>query len=87
MADGAPMQRRGNQRPSGTCFGGGFEVADIAHAAGRIDRASPGLLHHVAQAREALGTAAFAEAEGAGASQSYERAIAEVRGWLERLGN
>jgi len=38
-----------------------FEVADIAHAAGRIDRASPGLLHHVPQARD-VGTVAGADA-------------------------
>ena len=43
------------------------------------------LAPYVAQAREALGNVAFVEAESVGASQSYERAIADVRGWLERL--
>lgn len=43
------------------------------------------LAPHVARAREALGTDAFAAAQGAGAVQSYDTALAEVRGWLDRL--
>jgi hypothetical protein len=44
------------------------------------------LAPYVAQAREALGSAAFAAAESGGASESYDSAIADVRGWLEGLG-
>jgi non-specific serine/threonine protein kinase len=37
----------------------------------------------IARAREALGTEAFAVAQSAGANQSYDDALAEVRTWLQ----
>jgi hypothetical protein len=43
------------------------------------------LAPYVAQAREALGQEAFASAQNAGATQSYDGALAEVSGWLDRL--
>ena len=38
----------------------------------------------IRRAREALGDAAFAQAESAGRALSYDEAIAEVRAWLEQ---
>jgi tetratricopeptide (TPR) repeat protein len=43
------------------------------------------LVPYVATAREALGAEAFATTERAGAMQSYDSALAEVRDWLDRL--
>jgi hypothetical protein len=42
------------------------------------------LVPFVAMARSALGPEAFGAAEAAGRALSYEEAIAETRGWLER---
>ena len=38
----------------------------------------------IQRTREKLGAAAFAEAESAGRSLSYDEAIAEARSWLEQ---
>ena len=38
----------------------------------------------IAKAREALGDAPFAAAEAAGRALSYEEALVEARGWLDR---
>jgi non-specific serine/threonine protein kinase len=43
------------------------------------------LAPHVGKAREALGVEAFNKAQGECAIQSYDSALAEVRGWLDRL--
>jgi hypothetical protein len=44
------------------------------------------LLPRVAEARDRLGAAAFAEDENAGGAVDYERALAEAIAWLGREG-
>ena len=40
----------------------------------------------ITQAREALGTEAFASAQNAGATCTDDNALAELRTWLDRVG-
>ena len=61
LRDRAAVERGGDQRASGTCLGGGFKVADVAHAAGGVDRSRPGAFHDAAQQLE-VGTVAGADA-------------------------
>ena len=43
------------------------------------------LAPYVAQAREALGMETFVATQSASAIEGYDRALADIRGWLERL--
>jgi predicted ATPase/DNA-binding winged helix-turn-helix (wHTH) protein len=63
----------------------GMAYAQVERLGYRTDPADEALLSPlIAKAREALGVRAFAAAEAAGQSLSYEAALAEARVWLER---
>jgi predicted ATPase/DNA-binding winged helix-turn-helix (wHTH) protein len=61
----------------------GAAIAQCAQMALRIEPADAAFFSPlIAKAREALGAAAFAAAEDAGRSLSYDTALAEARAWL-----
>jgi hypothetical protein len=61
----------------------GAAIAQCAQMALRVEPADAAFFSPlIAKAREALGAAAFAAAEDAGHSLSYDTALAEARAWL-----